>query len=230
MAEAGRRRRSPESAHPSRHDHRHRRAGGGRQGDDRRTARRPLPPPLSRHRPPLPRDRQGDGRAGPRSRRRRRPRARLARGARPGAARRPESARPRGRRARLAGRGPPPRSATPSSSSSAISPTRPAAPCSTAAISARRSARKPTSRSTSRPAPRSAPGGGPTNSAPRGGRSTMSASLPKSGERDARDSGRAAAPLKTAADAHLLDTTDKDIEAAFRAAVDIVERARAERA
>jgi cytidylate kinase len=49
-------------------------------------------------------------------------------------------------------------------------------------------------------------------------------------ERDARDSGRAVAPLKAAADAHLLDTTDKDIEAAFRAAVDIVERAKAERA
>jgi cytidylate kinase len=49
-------------------------------------------------------------------------------------------------------------------------------------------------------------------------------------ERDARDSGRAVAPLKLAADAHLLDTTDKDIEAAFRAAVDIVERAKAERA
>src|SRR5579872_2670942 len=46
-------------------------------------------------------------------------------------------------------------------------------------------------------------------------------------ERDARDSGRAAAPLKMAADAHLLDTTDKDIEAAFRAAVDIIERAKA---
>jgi cytidylate kinase len=48
-------------------------------------------------------------------------------------------------------------------------------------------------------------------------------------QRDARDSGRAAAPLKPAADAHLLDTTDKDIEAAFRAAVDIVERAKPER-
>jgi cytidylate kinase len=48
-------------------------------------------------------------------------------------------------------------------------------------------------------------------------------------ERDARDSGRAVAPLKPAADAYLLDTTDKDIEAAFRAAVDIVERARAGR-
>ncbi len=47
--------------------------------------------------------------------------------------------------------------------------------------------------------------------------------------RDARDSGRAAAPLQVAADAHLLDTTDKDIETAFRAAVDYVDRARAER-
>ncbi len=49
-------------------------------------------------------------------------------------------------------------------------------------------------------------------------------------ERDARDSGRTAAPLRKAADAHLLDTSDKAIETAFRAAVDIVERARAERA
>jgi cytidylate kinase len=48
-------------------------------------------------------------------------------------------------------------------------------------------------------------------------------------ERDARDSGRATAPLKMAADAHLLDTTDKDIETAFRAAVDIIERAKAGR-
>jgi CMP/dCMP kinase len=44
--------------------------------------------------------------------------------------------------------------------------------------------------------------------------------------RDARDSGRAAAPLKAAADAYLLDTSDKDIEAAFRAAVDIVDQAK----
>jgi cytidylate kinase len=45
-------------------------------------------------------------------------------------------------------------------------------------------------------------------------------------DRDARDSGRAAAPLKAADDAYLLDTSDKDIEAAFRAAVDIVDQAR----
>jgi len=43
-------------------------------------------------------------------------------------------------------------------------------------------------------------------------------------ERDARDSGRATAPLKMAADAHLLDTTGMDISAAFRAAVEIVEK------
>lgn len=48
-------------------------------------------------------------------------------------------------------------------------------------------------------------------------------------ERDTRDSERAVAPLRPATDAYLLDTTDKDIETAFRAAVDIVERAKAER-
>lgn len=49
-------------------------------------------------------------------------------------------------------------------------------------------------------------------------------------ERDARDAGRAAAPLAQASDAHLLDTTDMDIETAFRTAVDIVERAKSRRA
>jgi cytidylate kinase len=47
--------------------------------------------------------------------------------------------------------------------------------------------------------------------------------------RDDRDSRRAAAPLKPAPDAHLLDTTHLDIDAAFRAAVDIVEAVRAGR-
>jgi len=47
--------------------------------------------------------------------------------------------------------------------------------------------------------------------------------------RDQRDSNRAAAPLKAALDAHLLDTTHLDIDAAFRAAVDIVEAVRAGR-
>ncbi len=44
--------------------------------------------------------------------------------------------------------------------------------------------------------------------------------------RDARDMGRAAAPLKQAADAHLLDTTNMDISTAIRAAIDIVEAGR----
>jgi cytidylate kinase len=45
--------------------------------------------------------------------------------------------------------------------------------------------------------------------------------------RDARDTARAVAPLKPAADAHVLDTTALDIEGAFAAALAIVERARA---
>ncbi len=47
--------------------------------------------------------------------------------------------------------------------------------------------------------------------------------------RDERDRGRAVAPLRAAADAHLLDTTHLDIDAAVRAAVDIVEAVRAGR-
>jgi cytidylate kinase len=43
-------------------------------------------------------------------------------------------------------------------------------------------------------------------------------------KRDARDTERTDSPLKPAADAYLLDTTDLDIEAAFRAAVDYVSR------
>ena len=44
--------------------------------------------------------------------------------------------------------------------------------------------------------------------------------------RDERDSTRAIAPLKAAPDAYLLDTTHLDIDAAFRAAIDIVEAVR----
>lgn len=47
--------------------------------------------------------------------------------------------------------------------------------------------------------------------------------------RDRRDATRAVAPLTRAEDAHLLDTTGMDIETAFRTAVDIVNRALAER-
>jgi cytidylate kinase len=44
--------------------------------------------------------------------------------------------------------------------------------------------------------------------------------------RDERDAGRAAAPLVQAADAHLLDTSEMSIEAAFREASALVDRAR----
>jgi cytidylate kinase len=47
--------------------------------------------------------------------------------------------------------------------------------------------------------------------------------------RDERDMMRAVAPLKAAPDAHLLDTTHLDIDATFRAAVEIVEAVRAGR-
>jgi CMP/dCMP kinase len=45
--------------------------------------------------------------------------------------------------------------------------------------------------------------------------------------RDQRDRSRAVAPLAPAPDAHLLDTTHLDIDAAVRAAIDIVKAARA---
>jgi cytidylate kinase len=48
-------------------------------------------------------------------------------------------------------------------------------------------------------------------------------------KRDERDQNRPAAPLRQAPDAHLLDTTHLDIDAATRAAIDIVEATRAGR-
>ncbi|NVN88422.1 MAG: (d)CMP kinase [Rhodopseudomonas sp.] len=47
--------------------------------------------------------------------------------------------------------------------------------------------------------------------------------------RDERDRNRAAAPLKAAPDAHLLDNSHLDIESGVRAAIDIVEAVRAGR-
>ncbi len=41
--------------------------------------------------------------------------------------------------------------------------------------------------------------------------------------RDARDMGRADSPLRPAADAHLIDTSDMDIDAAFKTALALVE-------
>jgi cytidylate kinase len=43
-------------------------------------------------------------------------------------------------------------------------------------------------------------------------------------ERDRRDSERAAAPLKAAPDAWLLDTSEMDADAAFAAALAFIER------
>lgn len=63
----------------------------------------------------------------------------------------------------------------------------------------------------------------------KGEKMTLEAVLAAIRERDRRDSERAIAPLKAAPDAVLLDTTDLDIEAAFRAALSIVEVARAGR-
>jgi cytidylate kinase len=48
-------------------------------------------------------------------------------------------------------------------------------------------------------------------------------------KRDERDTHRAAAPLRQAPDAHLLDTTHLDISGVLRAAIDIVEASRAGR-
>ena len=48
-------------------------------------------------------------------------------------------------------------------------------------------------------------------------------------KRDERDRNRATAPLKAAADAHILDNSNLDIEAGVRAAIAIVEAVRAAR-
>ena len=58
--------------------------------------------------------------------------------------------------------------------------------------------------------------------ASRGEKADFTAILADVKKRDERDSGRGAAPLKRADDAVLLDTTDLDVEAAFRAALDVV--------
>ncbi len=58
-----------------------------------------------------------------------------------------------------------------------------------------------------------------------GGTAGYEAILADVRRRDERDAGRADSPLRPAGDAHLLDTSDMDIEAAFRAALAIVERA-----
>ncbi|MNT52059.1 cytidylate kinase [compost metagenome] len=44
-------------------------------------------------------------------------------------------------------------------------------------------------------------------------------------KRDARDMGRADSPLRPADDAHLLDTSEMSIEAAFQAAKSLIDAA-----
>ncbi len=58
----------------------------------------------------------------------------------------------------------------------------------------------------------------------RGGKAELAEILADIRKRDERDTGRADSPLRPAAAAHLLDTSDMSIEAAFRAARDIVDR------
>jgi cytidylate kinase len=63
----------------------------------------------------------------------------------------------------------------------------------------------------------------------RGGKAELADILADIIRRDERDTGRADSPLRPAADAHLLDTSDMSIEAAFRAARDIVDDVLAKR-
>ena len=63
----------------------------------------------------------------------------------------------------------------------------------------------------------------------RGGAGDFGQILDDIRRRDERDMGRADSPLKPATDAHLLDTSEMDIEAAFLAARDIVDTVRAAR-
>ncbi len=63
----------------------------------------------------------------------------------------------------------------------------------------------------------------------RGGKAELSGILADIIRRDERDTGRADSPLRPAADAHLLDTSDMSIEAAFQAARAIVDDAVAKR-
>ena len=58
----------------------------------------------------------------------------------------------------------------------------------------------------------------------RGGSASFGQILADIERRDARDMEREDSPLRPAADAHLLDTSEMDIEAAFQAAREIVER------
>jgi cytidylate kinase len=58
----------------------------------------------------------------------------------------------------------------------------------------------------------------------RGEAATYESVLADIQRRDARDAGRDASPMRPAADAVLLDTSDLDIEAAFNTAVGVILR------
>ncbi|TYR31544.1 (d)CMP kinase [Mesorhizobium microcysteis] len=61
----------------------------------------------------------------------------------------------------------------------------------------------------------------------RGGKADLEQILDDIRRRDQRDMGREDSPLRPAADAHLLDTSEMDIETAFQAAKTLVEQAMA---
>lgn len=58
-----------------------------------------------------------------------------------------------------------------------------------------------------------------------GGSAELPAILADLERRDARDAGRADSPLKPAADAHMIDTSDQGIEEAFETAMSIIDKA-----
>ncbi len=60
----------------------------------------------------------------------------------------------------------------------------------------------------------------------RGEPADFDAALADIKRRDERDANRDVAPFKPAADAHVLDTTELNADAAFEAAVALIERAR----
>jgi len=63
----------------------------------------------------------------------------------------------------------------------------------------------------------------------RGGHADLKEILADIVRRDERDMGRADSPLRPAADAHLLDTTEMSIEAAFQAARTLIDNVLAKR-
>ena len=62
----------------------------------------------------------------------------------------------------------------------------------------------------------------------KGGAADLSAILADLEKRDARDMNRTDSPLRPAADAHLLDTSEMDIETAFLAAKKLIDHALAQ--